>query len=81
MGMKVALTDQINRISCALDTNPFLGKIERKELLLELEDLVQKRSRLDEVFKTLRTLAIEEEERVKKAEEENATDSIREYRR
>ena len=66
MGMKVALTDQINRICTQLDTNPFLGRTERKELLLELEDLVQKRSRLDEVFKTSWTVAAEEEEKKKK---------------
>ena len=73
--MKVALTDRINNICNTLDTNPFIGKAERGELLLELDDLVQKRSRLDNVFKTSWTIAAEEEEKEekRKKEEENAS--------
>ena len=82
MGMKVALTEHINRITTQLDTNPFLGKAERKELLLELDVLVQKRNCLNEVFKTSWTVAEEEEERIKKAEENaTGTNPIREPRR
>jgi hypothetical protein len=50
MGMRVSLTCRINQICNDLDTNPFLSKTRREELLLEIQDLVEKRRRLDTVF-------------------------------
>ena len=62
MGMKVALTDRINRICCQLDINPFLTKEKRTELITELNELVERRKNLDTVFDKRETEEVVKEE-------------------
>ncbi len=50
MGMRRSLTEKINSICNQLDTNSYLSQDRRRELLAEIEDLVEKRRRFDEII-------------------------------
>lgn len=50
MEMRKSLTEKINSICNQLDTNSYLSQQRRKELLLEVEDLVEKRRRYDKII-------------------------------
>jgi hypothetical protein len=74
--MKDGLTSAINHICIQLDTNPYLGKEQKQALRLELDTLVDRRNKLNEVFKTSWTLA-EEKEVADKIEEDNDVSTTR----
>ena len=61
--MVYQLTCRINDICLKLDVNPFLSQDNRQKLLRELEDLVDKRNKLELAFKCSSNCCCEDSEK------------------